>query len=191
MAISITILSVRQIPADPYSGTPAKQAADFAITNDNLAFYSYSAGNVPQGQDVQTFLNAEALALFTAAQANGVTITANQVLTGAYAYQHWANRDVFGQAWLTLDNGFLVSAPTLANYRTVLQSTRVVLVTLPAAFVTEFTNEVTAFGLPANNVDASTFTLAQCQAYHQFLARWILDRMMGALWAKIVVGVLS
>lgn len=73
MTITITILQINQIPADPLLGSPATQHADFAIQNDAISttWYKWSMGKIDAGADVQTVLNANASSLYTDAAASG------------------------------------------------------------------------------------------------------------------------
>lgn len=189
MTITITILSIRQIPAQAGDTSPPTQASDFAIKDDTVSstWYRWSLGGITQGADVQAVLDSRGSELYSGAQSNNVTMTQGQVNSGNFAWLHWSNRDVFATAQYTYSIGMLGGAATLSAYRTVLQNALTELSPLSGSqFDTEFTNERVALGV---NIAVSTMTLAQCQTFATLLDRWLSARRVDVLWSHDIVGV--
>lgn len=74
--------------------------------------------------------------------------------------------------------------PALADYRNVLSAAFTIILTLPAGFTTEITQEYKALGL-ADPANVAVFTLVQCQGWHQLLGSWLGRAMAGVAGAMI------
>lgn len=76
MAITINILSIKQ--SESIATGETYQHAEFTIT-DGVDEYLHSRGSIPDGADVQSFLDAEADALWAGASAQAKVVDSDQV----------------------------------------------------------------------------------------------------------------
>lgn len=183
--MAVTILRQATVSATPGSSAYIEVVA--AIPNGG-SFLRYLVAPIPiNTPDVQAYLNAnESTYLASALANNALSMTQKQVNVGDFAWQHWANRDVFAIAHYTYTVGMLGGAATLAAYRTVLTNAFAELSPLSGSqFDTELTNERIALGV---NIAISTMTLAQCQAFATLLDRWLSARQVDSLWSGIILG---
>jgi hypothetical protein len=193
MAITIRIL--KQVTVSPGGSFPDTITAEFAIQNDAVSstWYRWSRGGIPGNTaDVPAFLAAEGASLYTDAAAGGVTMTADQVNAGVYAWQHFAYRDIFDIASYLLGQGGYdlatpPTAPTTVAKRTMLSSVATYLLNNLGStpFERSFINERS---MAQATGTISTMTDAQLATYRAFIGGWIGDRIDNANKAAKLLG---
>lgn len=120
-----------------------------------------------------------------AAAAAALNAAQNSLPVQQYATAFLAQRVKIFNAFRTFHEGFrnAPQPPLLPDYRTILGNTLTIVLTLPATFTTELTQEKNALGLP--DAPVSGWTLAQCQGWHQLLGGWLGRAMAGVSGAMV------